>query len=163
MGSRVEKIMREYRQMLMERSCLENQIRNFQGITENEMIDYLYYSKSDEERVQTSSVSDKTARIAISYQEKMEMINKEWQEQLLRRHSMLAEEIMFFESALRSLSDILPEFIYDMVIQGVTWDCLCDKYHISRTMVAKTRKRAINELERLYFIHDKEITDFMLS
>ena len=81
MGSRVEKIMREYRQMLMERSCLENQIRNFQGITENEMIDYLYYSKSNEERVQTSSVSDKTARIAISYQEKMGMINKEWQEQ----------------------------------------------------------------------------------
>lgn len=163
MGSRVEKIMREYRQMVMECSCLENQIRNFQGITENEMIDFMYFSKPNEERVQTSTVSDKTAHIAVSYKEKMDIINKEWQEQLLKKHSMLAEELIFFESAVHSLSDILPEFIYDMVIQGVTWDCLCDKYHFSRTMVAKTRKRAINELERLYFIHDKEITDFMLS
>ena len=38
MSSRAEKIMQDYRQMVMERICLENQIRNFKGITEEEMI-----------------------------------------------------------------------------------------------------------------------------
>lgn len=59
MNGRVERIMQEYRQMVMERVCLENQIRNFQGITEEEMIDSLQFSQPDAERVQTSGVSDK--------------------------------------------------------------------------------------------------------
>ena len=39
MSERIEKIMQEYQQMVMERTCLENQILNFKGITETEMID----------------------------------------------------------------------------------------------------------------------------
>lgn len=163
MNGRVERIMQEYRQMVMERVCLENQIRNFQGITEEEMIDSLQFSQPDAERVQTSGVSDKTGRIAVSYKGKMDRINKEWQAHLEKKHAVLVEELLFFESAALSLSGILPAFISDMVIQGLSWDDLAAKYHISRTMVAKNRKRAIRELENLYAIHDKEMAEYMLS
>ncbi|SHJ11961.1 hypothetical protein [Propionispora hippei] len=163
MNGRVERIMQEYRQMVMERVCLENQIRNFQGITEEEMIDSLQFSQPDAERVQTSGVSDKTGRIAVSYKDKMDRINKEWQVHLEKKHTVLIEELIFFESAVFSLSGTLPEFISDMVIKGLTWDDLSAKYHISRTMVAKNRKRAIRELETLYAIHDKEMAEYILS
>ena len=163
MNGRVEKIMQEYRQMVMERVCLENQIRNFQGITEEEMIGSLHFSQSDGERVQTSGVSDKTGRIAVSYKDKMARINKEWQVHLEKKHAVLVEELLFFESAIFALNGILPEFISDMVIKGLTWDDLAAKYHISRTMVAKNRKRAIRELETLYAIHDKEMAEYILN
>ena len=163
MSGRAEKIMQDYQQMVMERICLENQIRNFKGITEEEMIDSLYFPQPDGDRVQTSGISDKTARIAISYREKMDRINKEWQAHLEKKHSVLLEELVFFESAVFSLSGILPDLISDMVVKGLTWDDLADKYHISRTMVAKNRKRAIRELEILYAIHDEEMAEYILS
>lgn len=162
MSERIEKIMQEYRQMVMERSCLENQIKNFKGLTELEMIDSLQFSQPDGERVQTSGISDKTARIAVSYKDKVNSINKEWQEHLEKKHAVLMEEIIFFESAVLSLSGILPAFISDMVIKGLSWDDLAAKYHISRTMVAKNRKRAIRELENLYAIYDKEMAEYIL-
>jgi hypothetical protein len=148
--------------MVMNRICLENQIRNFQGITEEEMIDSLQFSHPDGERVQTSVVSDKTSRIAVSYKDKVEKINKEWQEHLEKKHAVIMEEIIFFESAVLSLSGILPEFISDMVMKEVSWDELASKYHISRTMVAKNRKKAIRELENLYAIYDKEMAEYIL-
>ena len=163
MSGRVEKIMQEYQQMVMKRTCLENQIKNFRGITEEEMIDSLQFSQPDGERVQTSGVSDKTARIAVSYRNKMNIINKEWQEHLEKKHAVIVEELIFFESAVLSLSGILPEFISDMVMKGVSWDELANKYHISRTMVAKNRKKAIRELECLYILQDKAVAEYILS
>lgn len=162
MSGRVEKMMQDYPQMLMERICLENQIRYFKGISEGEMIESMYFSHPEGEQVQTSGVSNKTARIAISYREKMERINKEWQDHLEKKYSALMEELVFFESAVFSLRGILPDLISDMVIKGLTWDDLAVKYHISRTMVAKHRKNAIRELETLYAIHDKEMAEYIL-
>ena len=162
MNERIEKIMQDYPQVVMERTCLENQILNFKGITETETIESMYFTQPEGERVQASGVSDKTARIAITYKNKMEHINCEWREHLEKKHSILAEELIFFESAVLSLSGILPDFISDMVIEGLTWDDLADKYHVSRTMVAKYRKKAIRELEILYAIHDQEMAEYIL-
>ena len=111
MSERIEKIIKEYHRMKKERNCLEHQIRN-------------------------SNISNKPASIALNYHERMEQINQEWYEHLEKQYLMLDEEIRFFEAALSSLSGYLPEFMTDMVINGCTWDYLCQHYHISRTMVA---------------------------
>ncbi|WP_010651606.1 hypothetical protein [Oceanobacillus massiliensis] len=163
MSERIEKIMQNYSQMVMERNCLENQIIHFQGISETEVIESMYFAQSDNERVQTSGVSDKTGRIALGYKDRMKRINNEWQDHLVKKHAILADELIFLESAILSLSGILPEFISDMVIEGLTWDELAAKYHVSRTMVAKYRKKAIRELEILYTIHDKEMEEYILN
>lgn len=163
MSERIEKIMKEYPKMIMERTCLEYQIRNFIGITETDIIDVMSFTKSGGERVQTSSISEKTANIAITYRKKMERINREWQDHLENKYVILLEEIIFLESAIASLSGNLSEVIYDMVMQGLTWDELAYKYHISRTMVAKYRKKAIKELEMLYSIHEREIEEYILN
>lgn len=155
--------MQKYPQMVMERTCLENQIKNFKGIAEAEIIESITFTQPNGERVQTSGVSDKTARIAMSYHEKMDRINKEWREHLEKKHSILVGELVLFESAIESLSGNLPEFIADMVMKELTWNDLADKYHVSRTMVAKYRKKAIRELDTLYAIHETTMANFILS
>lgn len=163
MSERIEKIIQDYTRMIMERTYLENQIKNFLGISESEMIESICFIQPDSERVQTSGVSDKTAHIAMSYRNDMARINMEWRKHLEKEHSILAGELLFFESAVKSLSGNLPEFVTDMVMNGLTWDTLADKYHISRTMVAKYRRKAISELDTLLAIHDKTMADFILS
>lgn len=163
MNERIEKMMREYQQVIMEKSCLENQIKNFRGISEEDIIDSMHFSQAEGDRVQTSGISDKTAKIALSYRKEMLVVNDEWQKHLMKKHSMLREDLIFFESAVFSLSGFLPDLISDMVIKGLTWDDLSIKYHISRSMLAKYRKKAIKELENLYDLHDKEIAEYILS
>ena len=163
MSERVEKLMRGYPQMKTEIKCLENQIRDFRGITETEMIESMLYSHPEGERVQTSGVSDKTARIAISYRERMDRINKEWYDYLEQKYLLLSEELRFFESAIGSLPGGLSEIIHDMVIEQLTWDTIEGKFHIARSTVSLYRKKAIAELDRLYAVRDAEVAAYILN
>lgn len=163
MSERIETIIREYPQMKTELRCLEHQIKNFKGISETEMIESMNFSSPEGERVQTSNISNKPASIALNYHARMEEINREWYEHLEKRYLMLSEEVRFFEAALTALSGYLPDFMADMVVNGCTWDYLCEHYHISRTMVAKNRRKAIVELDELYRKHDDEMVSYMLS
>ena len=163
MSARVEKLIREYPQLKTEIKCLENQIRDFRGISETEMIESMLYSHPEGERVLTSIVSDKTARIAISYREKMERINKEWYDYLEQKYLLLAEELRFFESAVRSLKGDIGEMMADLVFEGATWDAIESKYNIGRTTVSRYRKKAIAELDRLFAAHDAEVAAYILN
>jgi hypothetical protein len=163
MSERIEKLMRDYPQMKTEARCLENQIRDFRGISETEMIESMQFSQPESERVQTSGVSDKTARIAISYRERMERINDEWYDYLEKKYVLLSEELRFFESAMQSLSGTLSQVMTDMIVSGMTWDDLAAKYYVSRTMIGKYRKKAIVELDKLYAARDAEIAAYILK
>jgi hypothetical protein len=149
--------------MKTELRCLEHQIKNFKGISETEMIESMNFSSPEGERVQTSNISNKPASIALNYHARMEEINREWYEHLEKRYLMLSEDVRFFEAALTALSGYLPDFMTDMVVHGCTWDYLCEHYHISRTMVAKNRRKAIVELDELYRKYDDEMVSYMLS
>lgn len=163
MSERTEKLMRDYPQLVMERTCLENQLVNFKGVTETELIDSMLYSRPQGDRVQKTGISDKTAYIAITYRDKMDRINSDWKNYLARKLAVISDEIEFFEAALKSLSGNLPEIMTDMIIARMTWDAMAEKYYVSRAMIGKYRKKAIVELDVLFANHDKEIADFILN
>ena len=163
MSVRIEKLIAEYPDMVRDRKCLAYQIAHFRGLSAEEVIESMYTPRQDGERVQTSSLSDKTAQIAMNYRDRLNQMNREWYEHLEKRYLMLSEDVRFFEAALTALSGYLPDFMTDMVVNGCTWDYLCEHYHISRTMVAKNRRKAIVELEELYRKHDDEMVSYMLS
>ena len=52
-------------------------------IRDRDMIDSMLYSHQEGERVQTSTLSDKTANIAVKYKTAMERENDEWYSCLL--------------------------------------------------------------------------------
>ncbi len=163
MSERIEEMLREYPSKKRYLKCLENQLRNFYGISDTEMIDSMCFYQPEGERVQTSGVANKTASIALSYREKMEEINRDWYRHLRKQYEALSEEIRLFESALDSLSGRLPDIMRDMVVNDYTWDYICNHYHISRTTLGKYRRKAIQELEVLYEKQDVEMIDYLLS
>ena len=163
MRERIEALIRDYQKNKMELKCLEHQIRNFRGISENEMIDTRYFTQPEGERVQTSGVSDKTAKIAMSYRERMDAMNEEWYQHLEKQYYALAEEISFFESAVKALPGKMGEIMQDMIFSQTSWDELADKHFVGRTTIWRYRQKAIDELVVLYEKHEAEMTAYMLS
>ena len=163
MRERIEALIRDYQKNKMELKCLEHQIRNFRGISENEMIDTMYFTQPEGERVQTSGVSDKTAKIAMSYRERMDAMNEEWYQHLEKQYFALAEEISFFESAVKAIPGKMGEIMQDMIFSQASWDELADKHFVGRTTIWRSRQKAIDELVVLYEKHEAEMTAYMLS
>ena len=163
MRERIEALIRDYQKNKMELKCLEHQIRNFRGISENEMIDTMYFTQPEGERVQTSGVSDKTAKIAMSYRERMDAMNEEWYQHLEKKYASLAEEVGFFESAVKALPGEMGEIMQDMIFSQASWDELADKHFVGRTTIWRYRQKAIDELVVLYEKHEAEMTAYMLS
>ena len=163
MRERIEALIRDYQKNKMELKCLEHQIRNFRGISENEMIDTMYFTQPEGERVQTSGVSDKTAKIAMSYRERMDVMNEELYQHLEKQYFALAEEISFFESAVKALPGKMGEIMQDMIFSQASWDELADKHFVGRTTIWRYRQKAIDELVVLYEKHEAEMTAYMLS
>ena len=163
MNTQLENMLKNYPAMVRERDSLAHQIAHFKGLTAEEVIESMYTPRMDGERVQTSNISDKTAQIAMTYQEKMERINREWYEHLEKRLMYLTSEIRNFESALDTLPERQAAIMKDMIVGGVTWDALCVMHHLSRTMIAKYRRRAIARLSEIYDQNEKLAVDYLLS
>lgn len=163
MLDKIENMIREYPQKKMELKCLEHQIRNFRGISETDMIDSMCFSQPEGERVSTSNISDKTMKIGTTFRQRMEAINEEWYRHLEQKYFMLLEEIRFFEGAIRSIPGVEGSILVDMVFENMSWENLIDKYYVSRTSIARYRKKAISDLAVLYQKREAEQIAYMLS
>ena len=163
MNKRLERMLKNYPAMVRERDSIAHQIAHFKGLTAEEVIESMYTAHSDGERVQTSNLSDKTAQIAMNYQEKMERINREWYEHLEKRMMFLTSEIQCFESALDTLPERQAAIMRDMITGDITWNAMCLVHRISRTTLAKHRKRAIARLSEFYDQNDRETVNYMLN
>lgn len=163
MNRQLEKMLKNYPAMVRERDSLAHQIAHFKGLTAEEVIESMYTPRMDGERVQTSNISDKTAQIAMTYQERMDRINREWYEHLEKRMMYLSTELDSFESALNTLPERQAAIMKDMIIGGVTWDALCVIHHLSRTMIAKYRRRAIERLSEIYDQNEQIAAEYLLS
>ena len=62
---------------------------------------------------------------------------------------------------LRSRS--LGSVLVDMVFENLSWEDLIDKYYVSRTSIARYRKKAISDLVVLYQKREAEQIAYMLS
>ena len=94
----VEKMISEYPHMVREREHLKKQIESCEFLSADELISAMSFSHPDGERVQSSDLSDKTARIALGYREKLERINNELVVPMQKRYDALDTEISFLET-----------------------------------------------------------------
>lgn len=163
MSARVEKLISEYPQMVSQKKCLAYQVAHFRGLSPEDVITSMYTAHHEGERVQTSGTSDKTAQIALNYESRMERLNREWYEHLEKQLVELTDELNFFEGALRALPSNVSQVMWDLVVEGMTWDTVADIHHMSRANVGKLRKRAILELDKLYALRDSTTVAYMLN
>jgi len=109
--------------------------------------------------VQTSTLSDKTANIAVKYKAAMERENDEWYGFLFHRYMFLKEELDFFEHAVNGLDERHRSIITDLLDEDMTWDIMM----VSHTMIAKYRKAALKELDKQYELRDRQVEAFVLG
>ena len=163
MSARVEKLITNYQQMVSQKKCLAYQVAHFRGLSPEDVIASMYTAHHEGERVQTSGTSDKTAQIALNYESRMARLNREWYEHLEKELVELTDELNFFEGALRALPVNVSQIMWDLVVEGMTWDTVADVHHMSRANVGKLRKRAILELDKLYALRDSAAAAYMLN
>ena len=162
MSKRIEKLLKDYPKMVQQRDCVAHQLAHFRGVSAEEVIESMYTPRMDGERVQSSNLSDKTAQIALGYEEKMERINRDWYVHLEKQLQLLNDEIVFLRSAIQSLPVELSEVMWDMVIEEQKWEVVEQKYNLSHTTLYRQRRKAIQQLAALYETHNTAVKTFML-
>lgn len=159
----VERIINEYPQMVREREHLKKQMEAQEFLSADELISAMSFSHPDGERVQSSDLSDKTARIALGYREKLERINEELIVPMQKRYAVLDNEISFLEDAICNLPEDLVYVMQALVIEGLTWEEVSQEMFISVTKLQKLRKAAIDNLTRAYQKRESEQIRILLS
>lgn len=159
----VEKLFKEYDKCKKDMKFLEFELSRFQGVPYDDVIESLCFSNPQEERVQNSNISDKTGKTALIYRQVKERMDDEWFEFLLERYQSLKEQTDFFEYAVEQLSGRLPEVIWDMIMEKMSWQELMIKYRVSHAMIGKYRKKALEELQMIYTLRNQHSDNYMLS
>ena len=111
-----------YKKWLVRKNILDMQLRNFVGITEKDCIERMTFSQPQEERVQTSGITNKTAKIALNYKNEMAKENEELLKYLIDEYKTICDEMRFLEYGISVLSGYMPDLIGDMVIKGMKWE-----------------------------------------
>lgn len=97
-----ERMFKEYKNLKREQGILLFQLEQFSGIEESDVIDSMMFGHADDnDRVQTSNRSDKTASVALNYKSMMDRENDEWFEFLWNRYQAVVEELKFLNIALQ--------------------------------------------------------------
>lgn len=160
---RAGEMFKEYQKMKQEIFVLEFQLRHFEGVSCEDVIESMSYARPQGDRVQTGETADKTGKAAIYYRRVKERLDEDWYDSLFERYEYLQEEVAFFEYAITQLSGRLPEIISDLILDKLSWDELTVKYCVGHSMVGKYRKIAEKELNALYEFRDKQEETYFLS
>lgn len=158
----VEKIIKEYPQMVREVERLDKQIKSCEFISADELITAMAFSHPDGERVQSSDLSDKTAKIAMSYQAKLDKINDEVIMPMVKRKAALEEEIEFFEYSVRHLPEDVVEISQEIFLNGMTWEEAENYFYTSNWEIRTKRRKAIECLVRAYQIRASQTEAVLL-
>ena len=158
-----ENLFKEYSRWKKNRVLLAHELVRFEGVSDDEVIESMCFSKPEGERIQTSGITDTTGKTAIYYRKVAEILNDDWYDFLFRQYQDVKEEIDFFEAAVNKLSGRLPQVVYDMVVMEMPWKELASKYQVSEAMLAKYRKKALGELDDIYQLRNSHMEQFLLS
>lgn len=159
-----ERMFKEYKTMKREESILQFQLSRFEGVSADDIICSMQLAHPEgEERVQTSSLSDRTASVAVNYRQVMERENDEWFRYLFSRYQYVKEELDFFELCLSQLPKVQSAVMHDLLHGDMTWDDIAERHHVSTTMISKYKKAALKEMDARYELRDRQTEAYLLS
>ena len=158
----VEKMIKEDPDMKFERSCLLNQMKSLK-ITEDDVIYSMCFSHPEGERVQTSGLSDKTAKVALSFRDRQRQMEEERYNFLFDKYQHLDEEITFLEETIADIPGEIGEIMSELVIKGDTWENVCFSHCIGTHKLSDMRKQGIKILIRAYQRRESMVASYLLS
>ena len=159
-----EEMFDNYRKIKSEREMLSYQISHFVGLSKDDVIEAMTFARPEsDERVQTSNISDKTAKIAMNYQKIQSRENDDYHKFMIKRCQKIDDEIRFFEYAISLLGEPRSNIVFEMLNGEQTWSQISYSNHVSKSMLKKYRKTAIAEVEKQFQLRDELNIQYMLS
>ncbi len=155
---KAEEIFEKYHEFKVELFILDYEISYYKELNPDEVIEAMTFSRPQGERVQTSNISDKTARIALDYKETVSLENTNGYIQLLNRQRYIQDELKFFEYCLKKVKH--GDIIYDLIIENMMWDEIEAKYGISRMTISRYKNMALKEINKLYETRNSLIANY---
>ncbi len=163
MREHVEKLISDYPKMLSTRSFLKKQIESYVPLTVEDVIESMTFSQPGGERVQTSSLSDKTCVAALHYRDRVNKMNEDVVGAWVKEYNYLDEEICFLEKCIRNLPGDLYDVMGTLVLDGASWDEAQIFLDMSRMAIARRRKEALSLLTTEYQKRASRIETEILS
>jgi hypothetical protein len=146
---RVEWLLKNYHEIKRHLDRLNYEIKRFTGLSYEQVIETMNYAAPEGERVQTSNISDKSGRLALSYRDYADQLNSDVME-LAKEYHAQKDEMDVLDYCIQLLEPSLSEIITDMYINRMTWSRLCSKYHISEKTLARYRKNGIAQITKTF-------------
>ncbi|WP_195376974.1 hypothetical protein [Anaerotruncus rubiinfantis] len=143
-------LLEHYNQMRAEIDTLKFELKNLNRMRDVEMIEALTFSSSLKERVDTSETTNKTADIALSYQEKLEKLRHEAQRVISARLSELSTEIDRLDFYIGKLPPFETAVLREYYIENYSWRELQDLKGVSAKTLIRHRDEAIRRLDKMY-------------
>jgi len=147
---KVEDLLTNYQEQKRTLGLLNFRINYFSGLSGDHVIEELTFTTPEGERVTTSGVSDKTSRIALAYHNTSYEQGKEILEELIRRYQILKSELDLLDYCMTLLDKELSDITIDLFVNEMLRDEVCDKYNISLATMKRYRRRALEELAKMF-------------
>ncbi|MDR3586869.1 MAG: hypothetical protein P4L59_16380 [Desulfosporosinus sp.] len=147
----VKEMLDSYHGLRQKLGILKFKIENFEMymISAEKTIEGMTYTSPQGERVTTSGVSDKTARIALKYQNVNASDNMEHLAELEALYTKQKYELDMLEHFISLLKKELSSLMTDLVINDMTIENASIKYNMSRSSVNRHYEKAVMEIEKM--------------
>ena len=146
----VEKLVNDYPRMVKRRQQLRYQIDSYRPVPIEDVILSMCFSHPEGERVQSSDLSDKTAKVAMKFRARAERMEQEAIGAMVKEYDCLDEEISFLEECIRQLPSELSEIMCVLVLGGASWDEAEEDLSMSRKQIAVKRSEAMDRLALMF-------------
>ena len=142
--------LQDHNKLRKEISVLEFELKALLPIDSNDLIETMTFMQPATETVQSSSISDKTASIALNYQQVGQTQVHEAVQQIfaqLNESKLQVERLEFYLSTLApEISDILRQHYFD----ELTWEEIANRNCNCLRTIKNRRERGIEHLAKLY-------------
>lgn len=142
--------LQDHNKICKEISVLEFELKALLPIDSNDLIESMTFMHLAAETVQSSSISDKTASIALNYQQIGQTQVHEAVQQIfvqLNQSKLQVERLELYLSTLApEISDILRQHYFD----ELTWEEIANRNCSCLRTIKNRRERGIEQLTKLY-------------
>ena len=143
-------LLEHYNQMRVEIDTLKFEMRNLNRMKDVEMIEALTFSSSLGEKVASSGASDKTAGIALSYQEQLERLRDEAKAAISTKLSALVLTIDRLDFYISKLPPVEGAVLREYYIENYSWRDLQELKGVTAKTLIRHRDEAVDRLVRMY-------------
>nr|WP_269144118.1 hypothetical protein [Clostridium guangxiense] len=142
--------MKNYREILKDIDQLKFEYEAFKDIESDEVIESLSFSSSNNERVTTSNISDKTCKIALVYNEVTKRMNKESRQEIYKMMKATEFEITRLNYCIDRLEPQIKEVVKEIFMNKLSWSEACTKCSISEKTLSKYKNKGIDEITSMF-------------